>query len=172
MAGSTQKGRMPPIPGDVPHSRLCLGSEITEASIETSEGVLIGIRHRSKPVEAFGVRLRYRSKTGEASERRHRHHSKAACKRRRHRTVVGVLHTVSVEGGVGGYDFDRYFRFVHNGLGLGLCFTSRLALDASFCGREFRSVFICFSRQDCRTDCAGLSSEDLHKAKKANGHHG
>lgn len=168
MDDSHKKRRTPPTPGDVPHSRMCLSSETAEACAETIEGVLIGIRHRSEAVEAFGIRLRYRSETGEASERRHRHHSEAACKRRRHRAEVGVLHPVSVEAG--GDDFDRYFRFSHDGLGF--FFTSRPALGASFRSREFRGGFNRFRRQDCRPGCAGLSPDDLHKAKKANGHYG
>ena len=72
---------------------MCLGSEVAEARTETIEGVLIGIRRCSEPIEAFsiccrhrseagetieavGIRCRNRSEAGEATEGRHRHHSK------------------------------------------------------------------------------------------------
>lgn len=169
MQDSHKNGTPPTHWGDVPHRRSCLSSEITEVRAETVEGVPVGIRHRSESVEAFGVRLRHRSESGEATEGRHRHHPEAACKRRRHRAEVGVLHAISVEASAGGDDFDRYFRFRRGGFGP--CFTGRPALGSPFRGREFRSVFR-FCRQDRRPGCVGLSSEDLHKAEKADGQHG
>ena len=169
MIPAKKAGRLPLL-GDVPHRRLCLGSEVAEARTETIEGVLIGIRHRSEVREAVGIRCRNRSEAGEAAEG-HRHHSEATSKRSRHRAEIGVLRVESVEAGI--YDFDRYFWFSHGGLGLFLSggFTRGPALSATFSGGELRGCFICFCRQDCRPGDAGLSSEDLHKAKKTNGQH-
>ena len=151
---------------------MCLESEVAEARTETIEGVLIGIRRCSETSEAVGISRRHRSEAGVATEGRHRHHSKAASKGCWHRAEVGILRVESVEAGI--YDFDRYFWFSHGGLGLFLSggFTRRLALSATFSGGELRGCFICFCRQDCRPGDAGLSSEDLHKAKKTNGQHG
>ena len=164
---------------------MCLGSEVAEARTETIEGVLIGIRrcsetseavgisrrHRSEAGEAVSIRLRHRSESGEAAEG-HRHHSEAASKRRLHRAEVGILHAVSIEAGI--YNLDCYFWFSHGGLVFFLSggFTRGPALGAPFGSRELRGCFICFCRQDCRLGCAGLSSEDLYKAKKTNGQHG
>jgi len=170
--------------GDVPYRRLRLESEVAEASTETIECVLFGIRRLAKSIEAVNIRLRrytksikavgirrrHRPETGEATEGRHRHHSEAACKRSRHRAEVGVLRVESIEAGVD--DIDSYFRFRFDRDGLCFCLASFPALGAPFGGRELWGCFICFCRQDCCPGDAGLSSEDLHKAKKANGHHG
>ena len=151
---------------------MCLGSEVAEARTETIEGVLIGIRRCSETSEAVGISRRHRSEAGEASKGRHRHHSKAASKGCWHRAEVGILRVESVEAGI--YDLDCYFWFSHGGLGLFFAggFTRGPALGAPFGSRELRGCFICFCRQDCRSGDAGLSSEDLHKAKKTNGQYG
>ena len=150
---------------------MCLGSEVAETCTETIESVLIGIWHRSKAGEAVGIRRRHCSKSGEASKGRHRHHSKAASKGRLHRAEVSVLHVESVAAGIN--DLDSYFRFNCDSLGFRFTgFTRGLAPGAPFGGGEIRGCFICFCRQDCRPGDAGLSSEDLHKAKKTNGQHG
>ena len=160
------------------------GSEVAEPRAETIEGILIGIRHRTEAVEAFGisrrhhsetieafaVRSRHRTEAGEAAEGRHRHHSKAAGKGRLHRAKIGILRVESIEAGVD--DFDGYFRGGFDRDGLCFCLASFPALGAPFSGREFWGCFICFCRQDCRPGDAGLSSEDLHKAKKTNGQYG
>ena len=173
-------------PGRRPAWSMCLGSEVAEARTETIEDVLIGIWHRAETGEAVGIHRRnraevreavficrrHRSEAGKTTEGRHRHHSEAAGKGRLHRAEVGVLHVESVAAGI--YDLDCYFWFSHGGLGFFLAggFTRRLALSATFCGRKLRGCFICFCRQDCRPGDAGLSPEDLHKAKKTNGQHG
>ena len=185
--------------GDVPHSRLFLGSEVAEASTETIECVLSGVRrcaetvevlgirrryhskageaigisrrHRTEPIEAVGISRRNCSKAGEASKGRHRHHSKAANKGCRHCAKVGILHVESVEAGI--YDLDCYFGFSHGGLVIFLSggFTLGLALGASFCCRKLcGGVFFC--RQDSFWGCACLSREELHGSQNTNGQYG
>ena len=185
MIPAKKAGRLP-IFGRRPAWSMCLGSEVAEARTETIEGVLIGIRrcsetseavgisrrHRSEAGEGVFISRRHRSEAGEASKGRHRHHSKAASKGRLHRAEVGILRVESVKAGI--HDFDRYFGFSHGGLGFFLSggFTRGPALGAPFGSRKLRGCFICFCRQDCRPGDAGLSSEDLHKAKKTNGQNG
>ena len=150
---------------------MCLGSEVAEARSKDIVIVSIGIRCCSKTGEAVGIRRRHRSEAGEAAEGRHRHHSKAAGKGRLHRAEIGILRVESVVAGIN--DLDCYFWFSHGGLGFFLSgFTLGLALGAPFSGGELRGNFICFCRQGCRPGNAGLSSEDLHKAKKTNGQYG